>query len=145
MIERAEDWTSATGDEPLDSLVMEARDRLANLGFLSAGGMAFILVALVFTTRDPAIDPGAGYLGALLLGLALGLVTTSLFWLVVFGRHRRIAYRGDWPRAIRRGGWVFLVTALFVILRLDQVFQLEIALFVLALVAVAEATLSVER
>jgi hypothetical protein len=124
---------------------MEARDRLANLGFLAAGGIVFILVALVFTTRDPTIDPGAGYLGALLLGLALGLLATSLFWLVVFGRNRRIAYRGDWPRAIRRGGWVFLVTALFVILRLNRVFQLEIALFVLALVAVAEATLSVER
>ena len=107
--------------------------------------MVFILVALVFTTRDPTIDPAAGYLGALLLGLALGLLTTSLFWLVVFGRHRRIAYRGDWPRAIRRGAWVFLVTALFVVLRLNQVFQPAIALFVLALVAVAEATLSVER
>jgi hypothetical protein len=124
---------------------MEARDRLANLGLLAAGGIVLILVALVFTTRDPTIDPGAGYLGALLLGLALGLLTSSLFWLIVFGRHRRIAYRGDWPRAIRRGGWVFLVTALFVILRLNRVFQPEIALFVLALVAVAEATLSVER
>jgi hypothetical protein len=124
---------------------MEARDRLANLGFLAAGGIVLILVALVFTTRDPTIDPGAGYLGALLLGLALGLLTSSLFWLIVFGRHRRIAYRGDWPRAIRRGGWVLLVTALFVILRLNRVFQPEIALFVLALVAVAEATLSVER
>lgn len=129
----------------LDSLVMEPRDRLANLGFLAAGGVVFILVALVFTTRDPTIDPAAGYLGALLLGLALGLLTTSLFWLVVFGRHRRIAYRGDWPRAIRRGGWVFLVTALFVVLRLNQVFQPPIALFILVLVAVAEATLSVER
>ncbi len=124
---------------------MEARDRLANLGFLAAGGIVFLLVALVFTTRDPTVDPGAGYLGALLLGLALGLLTTSLFWLVVFGRHRRIAYRGDWPRAIRRGGWVFLVSAVFVILRLNRVFQPEIALFILALVLVAEATLSVER
>jgi hypothetical protein len=124
---------------------MEARDRLANLGLLAAGGVVFILVAFVFTTRDPTIDPAAGYLGALLLGLALGLLATSLFWLVVFGRHRRIAYRGDWPRAIRRGAWVFLVTALFVVLRLNQVFQPPIALFVLALVAFAEATLSVER
>jgi hypothetical protein len=124
---------------------MEPRDRLANLGFLAAGGIVLLLVALIFTTRDPTIDPGAGYLGALLLGLALGLLSTSLFWLVVFGRHRRIAYRGDWPRAIRRGGWVLLVTAVFVILRLNRVFQPEIALFIVALVLVAEATLSVER
>jgi hypothetical protein len=126
-------------------VAMESRDRLANLGLLAAGSVVFILVALVFTTRDPTIDPAAGYLGALLLGLALGLLATSLFWLVVFGRHRRIAYRGDWPRAIRRGAWVFLVTVLFVVLRLNQVFQPPIALFVLVLVAVAEATLSVER
>jgi hypothetical protein len=124
---------------------MESRDRLANLGLLAAGGVVVILVALVFTTRDPTIDPAAGYLGALLLGLALGLLATSLFWLVVVGRHRRIAYRGDWPRAIRRGAWVFLVTVLFVVLRLNQVFQPPIALFVLVLVADAEATLSVER
>ena len=64
---------------------------------------------------------------------------------VVFARHRRIAYRGDWARAIRRGGWVFLVTALFVVLRLNKVFSPEIGLFILALVVVAEATLSVER
>ena len=136
---------SSAGSEPLESVAMESRDRLANLGLLAAGGVVFILVALVFTTRDPTIDPAAGYLGALLLGLALGLLATSLFWLAVFGRHRRIAYRGDWPRAVRRGAWVFLVTVLFVVLRLNQVFQPPIALFVLALVAVAEATLSVER
>ncbi|HZC33594.1 MAG TPA: hypothetical protein VE640_09945, partial [Candidatus Bathyarchaeia archaeon] len=61
------------------------------------------------------------------------------------GRHRRIAYRGDWIRAIRRGCWVAVVAAVFVILRLQQVFQPPIALFILALVVVAEATLSVER
>lgn len=129
----------------LDSLVMEARDRLVNLGFFAAAGVVWILVALVVTTRDPRIDTGAGYVGALLIGLALGLTTVPLFWLTIFGRHRRIAYRGDWTRAIRRGGWVAVVAVLFVILRLQQVFQPPIALFILALVVVAEATLSVER
>lgn len=131
--------------EPVDSLVMEARDRLANLGLFAAAGIVWVLVALVVTTRDPRLDPLAGYVGSLLIGLALGLTTIPLFWLAVFGRHRRIAYRGDWPRAVRRGGWVALVTAVFVILRLQQVFQPQIALFILALVVVAEATLSVER
>lgn len=129
----------------LDSLVMEARDRLVNLGFFAAAGVVWILVALVVTTRDPRIDTGAGYVGALLIGLALGLTTVPLFWLTIFGRHRRIAYRGDWTRAIRRGGWVAVVAVVFVILRLQQVFQPPIALFILALVVVAEATLSVER
>ena len=129
----------------LDFLVMEARDRMANLGFFAAAGMVWVLVGLVVTARDPRLDPVAGYIGALLIGLALGLMTVPLFWLTVFGRHRRIAYRGDWTRAIRRGGWVFVVVALFIVLRLQQVFQPEIALFILAMVAVAEATLSVER
>ena len=132
-------------DEPLDSLVMEARDRLANLGFFAAAGVVWVLVALVVTSRDPRIDPGAGYVGALLIGLALGLMMVPLFWLAIFGRHRRIAYRGDWTRAIRRGGWVAIVAALFVILRLQQVFQPPIALFILLMVVVAEAILSAER
>jgi hypothetical protein len=124
---------------------MEARDRMTNLGFFAAAVLIWVFVAVVVTTRDPKIDTGAGYVGALLIGLALGLTTVPLFWLVTFGRHRRIAYRGDWTRAIRRGGWVAVVAALFVILRLQQVFQPPIALFILALVVVAEATLSVER
>lgn len=132
-------------DQRLDSPVMEARDRLVNLGFFAAAGVVWILVALVVTTRDPRLDPGAGYVGALLIGLALGLTTVPLFWLTIFGRHRRIAYRGDWTRAVRRGSWVAVVAAVFVILRLQQVFQPPIALFILALVVVAEATLSVER
>ena len=132
-------------EEPLDSLVMEPRDRLANIGLFVAGAVVFGLALLVAQTRDPVIDPSAGWIGAILLGLSFGLFGTMLFWLAVFARHRRIAYRGDWARAIRRGGWVFLVTTLFVVLRLNQVFSWEIGLFILALVAVAEATLSVER
>lgn len=124
---------------------MEPRDRLANLGLLAGAGVVWILVALVLTTRDPRTDAGAGYVGALLIGLAAGLTAVPLFWLGVFARHRRIAYRGDWTRALRRGGWVAVVTAVFVLLRLQQVFQPPIALFILALVVLAEATLSVER
>lgn len=129
----------------LDSLVMEARDRLTNLGFFAGAGVVWILVALIVTTRDPRIDPTAGFVGALLIGLAVGLTVVPLFWLWIFARHRRIAYRGDWTRAIRRGGWVAVVTAVFVILRLQGVFVPALALFILALVVLAEAVLSVER
>jgi hypothetical protein len=124
---------------------MEARDRLTNLGIFAAAGIVWILVALVVTTRDPRVDPTAGYVGALLIGLAIGLTVVPLFWLTVFARHRRIAYRGDWTRAVRRGAWVAVVTAVFVILRLQQAFVPAIALLILALVAIAEATLSAER
>src|SRR4029079_7215750 len=124
---------------------MEARDRLTNLGFFAAAGVVWILVALVVPTRDPKVDPAAGFIGALLIGLALGLTVVPLFWLAVFARHRRIAYRGDWTPAGRRGARVAVVAAIFVILRLQGVFQPPIALFIVALVILAEATLSVER
>lgn len=134
----------AAGDR-LDSLVMEARDRLTNLAFFAGAGVVWVLVALVVTTRDPRIDPAAGFVGALVIGLAVALTVVPLFWLAIFARHRRIAYRGDWTRAIRRGGWVGLVTAVFVILRLQQSFVPPLALFILALVVLAEIVLSVER
>ena len=124
---------------------MDARDRLTNLAFFGAAGVVWILVALVITTRDPRIDPAAGFVGAMLMGLALGLTTVPLFWLGVFARHRRIAYRGDWTRAVRRGSWVAVVGTATVILRVQQVFQPSIILFIIALIVVFEVTLSVDR
>lgn len=124
---------------------METRDRLANLGIFGAAAVVWVLVALVVTTRDPITDPLAGFIGAALIGLAVGLTMTPIAWLAVFARHRRIAYRGDWTRALRRGGWVALIVAIFVVLQLQGVLELPIALFILALAAVAEATLSAER
>jgi hypothetical protein len=124
---------------------MEARDRLMNLAVLAAAAVVWVLVALLVTTRDPVTEPVAGFLGAGLIGLAVGLTLTPIMWLVVFARHRRIAYRGDWVRAARRGGWIGLIVAIFIVLRLQSALELPIALFILALVAVAEATLSAER
>jgi hypothetical protein len=124
---------------------MEARDRLANLAVFGAAAVAWALVGLVVTTQNPLADRIAGYVGGLLIGLAVGVTAIPLFWLVVFGRHRRIAYRGDWLRASRRGSWVALVVALVVILRVQGIFQWPFVLFVVALVIVAETTLSVER
>ncbi len=123
---------------------METRDRLANLAIFACAAVAWIVVALVVTTRDPLLDPTAGFVGAVLIGLAIGLTVVPLFWLAVFGRHGRIAYRGDWIRAARRGGWVAVVVALFVALRLQGALELPIALFVLTMVLIAEATLSAQ-
>jgi hypothetical protein len=124
---------------------MDPRDRTKNLGLFGLAAVAWILVGLVLTTRDPRTDAGAGLLGAALIGVAIGLTCVPLFWLVVFGRHGRIAYRGDWIRAVRRGAWVTIVVTVFVVLRLQGAFSLPIALFVLVIVSVAEATLSADR
>lgn len=124
---------------------MEPRDRVANLALLAAAGLAWILVGLVVTTRDPYQDVMAGYLGALLIGLAVGTTAVPLCWLVVFGRHRRIAYQGDWLRAARRGGWIGLFVTALVVMRLVDAFQLPIVLFLAAIFIVAEVTLSAER
>jgi hypothetical protein len=138
-------WATSDERQALDSLVMERRDRLANLGFLAAAVVVWFLVGLVVVTRDPVVQPEAGFLGAALMGLAVALTLIPLMWLTVFGRHRRIAYRGDWVRAIRRSAWVGIIVTVFVVLRLQGLLALPIALFMIALAIVAEATMSVER
>ena len=138
-------WAASEGSHPLDSLVMESRDRLINLGIFGGAAVVWVLVGLVVTTRDPIADPVAGLIGAALIGLAVGLTLIPILWLVVFGRHRRIAFQGDWSRAARRGGWIGLIATIFIVLRLQGALELPIALFIVALASVAEATLSAER
>jgi len=138
-------WASGNRSKDLDSLVMESRDRLANLGSFAAAGVAWFLVGLVLTTRDPVVDPTAGFVGAGLIGLAVALTLVPLLWLTVFGRHKQIAYRGDWLRAIRRSAWVGIIVAVLIVLRIQDLLELPIALFLIALTVVAEATLSAER
>ncbi len=124
---------------------METRDRLASIGLLGAAAVVWVLVAILVTSRDPYAEPMAGYEGALLIGLAVGLTCAPLAWLLVFARHRRIAYGGDWFRAVRRGAWVGLFCAVLVVLRLVGAFQLPIVLFLAAIFLVAELILSAER
>ena len=124
---------------------MERRDRLANLGFFAAAAWVWVLAGLVVTTRDPVLDPIAGFLGAALIGLAIALTLVPLAWLTVFSRHRRIAFRGDWLRAVRRSAWVGLVIAVLIVLRVQGLLELPIAVFMIVLAFVAEATLSAQR
>jgi hypothetical protein len=124
---------------------MERRDRIANIGLLLAALAAWTAVAFVVLTQDPIADPVAGFRGAAIMGLAAGLTVAPLAWLATYARHRRIAYRGDWVRALRRGGWVGLVVGLFLALRIQDALSLPIVLFVIAIVAFAEVTLTVDR
>ncbi len=59
--------------------------------------------------------------------------------------HRRIAYQGDWTRAVRRGAWVALVVGLLVALRTQHAFSAPVALFVVVMVVFVEASLTVQR
>lgn len=130
---------------PLDSAVMYARDRLANLGLLGAALVAWIVVVVFVTTRSPAGDVAVAMIGSVLIGTAFALTTIPLFWLAAFQRRRRIAYRGDWLRAARRGVEVGLLVTFFVILRSQDAFSWPLAAFVAAMVVFVEISLSVER
>jgi len=113
--------------------------------FIAMALVVWVVVVQVITTTYPRENPTTGLVGAGFIGLACGLTSVPVFWLVAFARHRRIALLGDWGRAIRRGAWVAAVVALFVALRVQAVLSLPIAVFVVVLVLLAEITLSMER
>lgn len=121
---------------------MEPRDRRFSLLLFAAAAAAWVVVAGVALLVDPLSSPTAGFVGAGALGMALGVTTVPLVWLASFVRHRRIAYRGDWIRAIRRGAWIGILAAVFVVMRLNGIFQPQIGLFLLALAIAAEVTLT---
>jgi len=120
---------------------MEAQRRVA-ITLLGLAGIAWLVVLVVGIMVDPLADPASGFLGAVALGAATGLTAAPLFWLISFARHRRIAYRGDWLRAGRRGAWVGILVAVFVVMRINGILQPQIALFLIALALVAEVTLT---
>jgi hypothetical protein len=118
------------------------RNRRIALSLLGIALVGWVVVAVIAVGVNPLTNAGMGLVGALALGFAAAATASPVFWLVGFARQRRIAYRGDWPRAIRRGGWVGVLVAIFVVMRLSDIFQVPIALFLLALALVAEVTLT---
>ena len=120
---------------------MHGQRRIAVL-LLVLAGVAWAVVLVVGMTVDPLSSSSAAFLGAAALGVATGLTAAPLFWLISFARHRRIAYRGDWLRAGRRGAWVGILVAIFVVMRANGILQPQIALFLIALALVAEVTLT---
>jgi len=124
---------------------MELRDRTVNYLCVAMAAGAWAVVAMIVTTTYPHQGPTTALIGALAIGAACGLTTVPLFWLAVFARHRRIAFRGDWGRAIRRGAWVGLAVAFLAALRLEDVLSLPIVVFVVTMIVLAEVALSAER
>jgi hypothetical protein len=119
-----------------------ARHRRILLGLFALAAVGWVAVAVVLLTIDPRASAGAGFAGAAAFGLAAGATTAPLLWLIGYARQRRIAFRGDWVRAIRRGGWIGLLVALYVVMRINGIFQPQIGLFLIALALVAEVTLT---
>jgi hypothetical protein len=124
---------------------MQPRDRTINMLFFALASVAWLAVAQLVTTTPPRDSPTTGLVGAGLIGMACGLTSIPVMWLIPFGRHRRIALLGDWGRAMRRGGWLAAVVAMFVALRVQGVLNVPIAIFVIVLVLLAEIMLSMER
>jgi hypothetical protein len=118
------------------------RNRRIALTLLGIAVVAWLIVGSIAAGVNPLTDPGMGLVGAAALGFAAAVSAAPILWLVGYARQRRIAYRGDWLRAIRRGAWVGVLVAIFVVMRLNDIFQLPIALFLLALALVAEVTLT---
>ena len=121
---------------------MQPRDRRIAIAILGIAALAWVAVALVLLNVDPTADAGGGFLGGGALGVAVAATFAPLLWLLAFARQKRIAYRGDWTRAVRRGAWLGLLVAVFVVMRINGVFQPQIGLFFAALALVAEVTLS---
>ena len=121
---------------------MQQRDRRFAIAILGIAALAWAAVAVVLLNLDPTADSGAGFLGGGALGVAVAATFAPLLWLLAFAWQKRIAYRGDWTRAIRRGAWLGLLVAVFVVMRINGVFQPQIGLFFAALALVAEVTLS---
>lgn len=124
---------------------MEIRDRTVNYFFVLLAVVAWAIVVEILTTTYPHANPTNALIGGGAIGFACGTTAVPLFWLAVFARHHRIAYRGDWSRAVRRGGWVALIVAFLVTVRVQDWLSLPIAAFVIALVVLAELMLSAER
>jgi hypothetical protein len=117
-------------------------DWLANLALFVFAATAWAGVAFLFTNSSP--DEGATSLlaGALLLGAAVTLTVAPILWLFAFVRHKRIAYRGDWWRAFRRGALAGLVVALYVFMRGQDLYSLPLMLFIVAMAVLVELTLT---
>ena len=117
-------------------------DRWANVALFAFAAAAWIGVAFVFQTYFPRENAATLLAGALLLGAAVTATLTPLFWLGRFVTTRRIAYRGDWWRALRRGALVGLVVTLFVVMRGMGAFSAPLLLFVVVMAVLVELTLS---
>lgn len=120
-------------------------DRRVNAALLAVAAVAWMGVAYVFTSYFPDDSSATLLAGALLVGAAVTATLAPLFWIGRFVMTRRIAYRGDWWRAVRRAALLGLVATLFVVMRGMGAFSVPLMLFVVVMAVLVELTLSLRR
>lgn len=124
---------------------MKPNDRLANAALLALAVVAWLAVAYVLVNFDPRQDSTVLLAGALLLGGATVVTLAPLLWIGSFLAARRIAYRGAWWRAARRALLVGLVVAAFVVLRGQAALSPALAVFIVGMAVLVEATFSLRQ
>jgi hypothetical protein len=122
------------------------RDRVALAALLAVGVAAVVAVVVLAgqlcpapTETDPCPDADRNRL--IVVGLAATAVTclmTPAAWLADYLVHDRIAYRGAWARAARRGLLTGLVLAAVAGLRLVDALTIFSAAVVVAVAAAVE-------
>lgn len=118
---------------------VSARDRSITLALMVAALVAWIVVALVFTTVSPLGDAGAQLLGALALGAAVWLTLWPLLWWVGRGNPGGLTASG------RRSGLAGLVVSILVVLRVLDAVVLPVVLFLVIGAVLVEVAFTLRR
>lgn len=125
---------------------MSGRNRFAALGLVLLAVLAAVVMLVAAGSLCPGTIPGAScpdagrnraiviFLGASTAALAV----TPFAFLTEFVLRRRIAYRGAWQRAGRRGLLAGVALASLAGLRLGGALSVSVALFVLILAGLVE-------
>ena len=125
---------------------MTGRHRTIVAALVLLAMLAFVLLAAFATHACPAPTatnrcPQAGMnraIAIVLAALAATLTITPFAFLAEFVVRRRIAYRGGWARAARRGILAGAVVAAVAGLRLGGALIVPVAIFVLLLATLVE-------
>ena len=125
---------------------MTGRHRTVVAALVLLAVLAFLLLVAFAANACPTETatspcPSAGMnrgIVVALAALAVGLVVTPFAFLGEFVVRRRIAYRGGWGRAIRRGALCGAVVAALGALRVGGALTVPVAIFVVLLAALVE-------
>jgi hypothetical protein len=114
-------------------------DRSITLVLVALAFLAWLFVAVVFTTISPTGNAAVQLLGAVLLGSAVTLTLWPLLWSAGRGQPGSIITAG------RRGGLAGLVVGILVVLRVLDVVVLPVVVFLIVGAILVEAAFSLRH